>query len=97
MPLLGGLVEHECPRCRRPVQLPLGALCDACRREIEARARRIGRWAAAVTTVLVAGYVWLRLPPEPIPMQRVVALVGVAAWYILTYLVVKRSAREVLR
>jgi hypothetical protein len=93
----GGLVEHECPRCRRPVQLPLGALCDVCRREIEARASRLARSVAGGTTVLLALYVWWRMPPDPVPMQQMVGAIGVVVWYLLTYLVVRRSSRELIK
>lgn len=93
----GGLVEHECPRCRRPVELPLGALCDVCRREIDARASRLARLVAGVTTAMLALYVWWRLPADPMRMQQVVGGIGVVAWYLLTYLVVRRSSRELIK
>lgn len=95
MPYLGVLVEHECPRCRRPVELPLGELCGVCRQQIERRAGRIGRLVALVTTVAVGIYVMVRMPPEPTP--RMVGAISVAIWYLLTYLVVKRVLREYLK
>ena len=94
---LGGLLEHECPRCHRAVELPLGALCDECRAEIRARAARLARWSARVTTVLVALYVWLRMPAEAAPAQQLVGIMGVAIWYMLTYRVVQRAARELIK
>ena len=42
MPFAVGLVEHECPRCHRAVELPLGELCGTCRGEIERRAVKLG-------------------------------------------------------
>lgn len=93
-PFVGGLIEHECPRCHRPVQLPLGALCGECRQEIERRARRIARWVSAVSTVLLAIYVVVRWPPDP--RGQLVAVLGIVVWYLLTNLVVRRAARELL-
>jgi hypothetical protein len=89
------LVEHECPRCQRPVELPLGELCGACRRQIERRASRIGRLAALVSTVVVGIYVLVRMPAEPTP--RMVGAASIAIWYLLTYFVVKRVMREYLK
>jgi hypothetical protein len=45
----------------------------------------------------MALYVWVRLPPEAAAVQRVVGAMGVAIWYVLTFLVVKRIFREYLR
>lgn len=93
-PFVGGLVEHECPRCGRPVELPLGALCGACRSEIENKARRLGRWVSGVSTGLLAIYVLWRMPPDP--YARLVGVMGIAIWYLLSNLVVRRAARELL-
>lgn len=93
-PLVGGLTEHECPRCHRPVELPLGALCRDCRSEIEARAARVARWVGGVSTVLLVLYVLPRLPADS--RGRLVVAVGVAVWYLLSNLVVRRAARELL-
>lgn len=87
--------ERECPRCHRPVELPLGQLCPACRRAIEARARRIARLVAAVTTLGVGVWVVLRVPPDP--TARLVGGMGIAIWYLLTNLVLRRALRELLR
>jgi len=94
-PSFGALVEHECPRCHQPVELPLGEICDACRRAIDARAIRIARPIAMISTVALGAYVVLRVPPHP--TARLVSGVSVAVWYLLTYLVAKRVLREVLR
>lgn len=93
--MLGGLREHECPRCHREVDLPLGEICLQCRREIEGRARRSARLVAAVTTLAVALYVLLRMPPDP--TARLVGGMGIAIWYLLTNLVMRRVLRELLR
>lgn len=93
-PFLGALRERECPRCQRPVELPLGVLCRDCRQEIERRARRLARWVSGVTTLLLMGYVLFRLPPAP--RGRMVIAMAVAVWYLLVNLVVRRAARELL-
>lgn len=93
-PFVGGLIEHECPRCHRPVQLPMGALCRDCRAEIEARAARLARWVSSGSTALLLLYVLSRLPADS--RGRLVVAVGVAAWYLLSTLVVRRAARELL-
>ncbi|MGD2135193.1 MAG: hypothetical protein PVF27_03490 [Gemmatimonadales bacterium] len=93
-PFFGVLREHECPRCHRPVELPLGQLCSTCRREIDRRAGRIARIVAGATTVVVGGYVLLRTPGAP--QARTVGVVGVVLWYVLTYVIAKRVLREYL-
>jgi len=35
MQYAGGLIEHECPRCHRAVELPFGALCRQCVAELD--------------------------------------------------------------
>lgn len=94
-PSFGGLVEHECPRCGREVELPFGARCRACVREVDARARRLARRVALVTTALLGAYILWRMPPDP--TARLVGAVAVVAWYILTRLIVTRTLREFLR
>ena len=94
-PFFGILVEHECPRCQRPVELPLGEFCRTCRQEIDQRAGKIARWVAAVTTVMVGAYVYFRMPVDP--TARMVGGISIAAWYLLTNLVVRRVLREHLR
>ncbi len=91
----GGLVEHECPRCHRPVELPLGEFCAACRQTIARRATRYARLIAMVSTAALGVYVLLRVPPDP--TARTVSGVAVAAWYLLTYLIARRVLREFLR
>jgi hypothetical protein len=93
-PLVAGLVEHQCPRCHRPVELPFGTVCGPCRQEVERRARRLGHLVALITTVALAVYVVLRLPPDP--RARMMSGLAVAVWYVLVKLVVERSAKELL-
>ncbi len=94
-PLSGALIEHECPRCHQPVQLPLGELCAECRRDIERRAGRLGRLIAAVSTILIAIYVVVRMPADP--TARLVGAMSIVVWYLLTFLVAKRVLREYLK
>jgi hypothetical protein len=92
MPSSGVLVEHECPRCHREVTLPFGELCDACRTELATRARRIARWVALGSTVLVALYVLWRVPAQP--TLRLMGAVAIVVWYLLSRRVAYRVARE---
>ncbi len=89
------MLEHECPRCHREVELPMGALCKQCRREIETRAVRVARWVSGITTPLVALYVWLRMPHDR--TAQLVGIMSVAIWYTLSRLVALRTAREWFR
>jgi hypothetical protein len=93
--LFGGLIEHECPRCGRAVELPLGALCHACVQEVEGRARRLGRRVALITTALLGVYIVWRMPPDP--TARMVGAAAAIAWYVLTRVIVTRTAREFFR
>ncbi len=93
-PLVAGLVEHECPRCHRAVELPFGTLCLACRQEIERRAARLAHLAAGVTTIALAIYALLRMPADP--RARLMSGLAVAVWYVLVRQVVRRAARELL-
>lgn len=93
-PFVAGLVEHECPRCHRPVELPFGVLCHACRDDIERRAARWAHVAAGVTTAALAVYALVRLPPDP--RARMMTALAVVLWYVLVRLAVQRAARELL-
>lgn len=92
--MFGDLRERECPRCRQPVDLPLGEICPACQRDIQRRASRIARTVALLSTIAVGAYVLLRVPPDP--TARLVSGAAVAIWYLLTNLVVRRILREFL-
>lgn len=86
------MVEHECPRCHRQVELPLGEICGDCRRSIERRASRIARLVALGSTVVFGAYVALRVPDDA--TARMVSGMSVAIWYVLTNLIVKRVLRQ---
>jgi len=94
-PFAGVLREHECPRCHRAVELPLGAICQECRQEIERRSSRLAMIVAASSTLVMMVYVWWRRPQDP--TARLVSWMSVGIWYLLTRLVVKRAARELMR
>ncbi len=94
-PFFGVLVEEECPRCHRQIELPLGDLCRQCRQDIARRAGGIARIVAAVTTVGLALYVALAMPRDP--TSRMVGAMSVIAWYILVNLVVRRVLNQHLR
>lgn len=61
---------------------------------MEARARRLARWVSGVSTVLLVLYLLARLPSDS--QGRLVVAMGVAVWYLLSNLVVRRAARELL-
>jgi hypothetical protein len=94
-PLMGTAVGHECPRCHKEMELPLGEICPDCEERIKQRARRISRYVAIGTTVPFAAYVYLRLPDDS--TLRLVGLSSVVAWYIITGLVTKRILLESLK
>lgn len=94
-PLPGLLMGHECHRCGREVELPLGEICSECRAEIESRAKRVSRTAALVTTLGLAVYLYFRMPDDQ--TARLVGLSSVIAWYIIIGLVIKRITREILK
>jgi hypothetical protein len=94
-PSFGGLREHECPRCHRSVELPLGELCDACHREVQQRAARVARWVSLLTTLAFGVYVMFVLPPLQTP--RLVGGAATAAWFLLTRRIVQRVAAEWFR
>jgi hypothetical protein len=48
-----------------------------------------------VSTAAVGLYMLVRVPPDP--MARAVSGVSVGAWYVLTYMIAKRIAREAFR
>lgn len=91
-PLLGVLTEHGCPRCHREVELPLGALCRECRAEIEQRSSRLARRLALGTTLVLAIYVYLRMPHDD--TAQLVGMMAIGIWYVISHRVVKRVARE---
>ncbi len=94
-PFAGGLVEHECPRCHRAVELPFGQLCRACRDEIDRRAARLATIISLASTALLAGYVTLRMPPDPLARQ--VGIMAIVVWFAISNLVVRRAVRELMK
>lgn len=89
------MVEHECPRCHRAVELPFGMLCRACRDEIERKAARWANLVAFASTALLAVYVTLRMPPEP--TARRVGVMAVVVWFVLANVVVRRAVRGLMK
>ena len=94
-PFYGVLVERACPRCDRPAKLPIGQICSTCWVKIDRRAGRMARRVAAVTTVGMALYVYVRVPDDR--TARLVGIMAVVIWYVLTSLVLKRALRELLK
>lgn len=94
-PYVGGLKVHECPRCHREVELPFGAVCRDCVREINRIATRWARRAALSSTLLVGAYTWLNLPADQ--TARTVLAASVVMWYALTHMLVKRGVTLYLR
>jgi len=72
--------------------LAIGELCRDCTRRVRARATRVARWAAILTTFPLAVYVTLMLPHRT--TDRVLYAGVVLTWYALTFLIVKRTAWE---
>jgi hypothetical protein len=89
------LLEHECPRCHREVELPFGELCRPCRAELERRTSRIARRVALISTALLALYIFIRIPRER--TATLVAAAAAAAWYLLSYQVARKIAREIVK
>ena len=75
--------------------LAVGELCRDCTLKARRRAGQIARRVAMLTTVPLALYVTLTLPPQP--RARMVYAGVVLAWYALTFLIVKRTAWEWLK
>jgi hypothetical protein len=95
MPSPGAWREVPCAKCGRRVPgLAWGDLCPECRWEREGRARRLSQWVAMAATALMALYVALRLPPEPMP--RLYAAIAVVVTYIVVRRIVTRLAMEFL-
>lgn len=75
--------------------LAVGDLCRDCTLGVRKRAGKIGRWAAMLTTLPLAIYITVTLPPAP--TARMLSAGVVLAWYALTFLIVKRTAWEWLK
>ncbi|MGH7509389.1 MAG: hypothetical protein ACREMZ_07955 [Gemmatimonadales bacterium] len=91
-----GLPEVPCARCERRLRgLRWGDLCPECLAERERRASRLGRRISLAATLLMAGYVALRMPAEP--MARLYAAIAVLATYIIVRRIATRVAMEYLK
>jgi hypothetical protein len=96
MQYAGGLIEHECPRCHRAVELPFGALCRSCVAELDRRAAWWGNRVAMAATLLLAAWIYfLRRPVDP--TARMVSAMGIVICFTLTNLIVRRAVREMTR
>lgn len=91
MPSFGVLREHECPRCGRPVDLPMGEMCADCARTVQRRARSAARRAAIVAVLLFGVWVVTSVPGEP--GARMVAGAAALVTWVLVYLIVYRAVR----
>jgi hypothetical protein len=63
----------------------------------EGRASRVARWSALGSTLLVAGYLAMRLRPLPPVWRatgRTIAALTIVIWYYLTYRIVKKVVLE---
>src|SRR5256714_237295 len=85
--------SHRCAKCGEyTAGIAIGGLCAKCTRLLERRASRIARLVAIGTTAVLAVYVAWTLPVER--TARLVGAASVLLWYVLTFLIVKRGARE---
>ena len=72
--------------------LAVGGICSDCWRGMVRRAAKIARWVAMGTSLPLAVYLTIRLPAEP--TARLMGVVTVLVWYLLTSLIAKRVALE---
>ncbi len=75
--------------------LAVGGICSECWPKLVRRAARISRWVAMGTTLPLAVYMTLTLPAER--TARLMGLVVVLIWYILSSLIARRVASEWLK
>jgi hypothetical protein len=91
-----GLPEVPCAKCgRRLSGLPWGELCPECRAQREKRASRLAHRISLAATVLMAGYVALRVPADP--TARLYAAIAALATYIIVRRIATRVAMEYLK
>jgi len=91
-----GLPEVPCAKCgRRIAGLPWGELCTDCLAERKRRASRLAGRISLAATVLMAAYVALRVPVDP--MARLYSAIAVLATYIIVRRIATRVAMEYLR
>jgi hypothetical protein len=72
--------------------LAVGGICSVCWRRIVRRATRVSRWVAIGTTLPLAVYMTLTLPPQR--TARLIGVVSVVTWYVLTAIIARRVALE---
>ena len=72
--------------------LAVGGICSDCWRRLVRRASAIGRWVAMGTSLPLAVYLTINLPAER--TARLMGVVTVLVWYLLTSLIAKRVALE---
>ena len=70
--------------------IPVGGLCASCRGLVRRQAARIARWVAIGTTLPLAVYVSFTLPRDP--TARLLGVIAVLIWYILSHLIARRVA-----
>ena len=91
-----GLPGVPCAKCgRRLAGLPWGDLCPDCMAERRSRASRLAGRISLAATALMAAYVVLRVPADP--MARIYAAIAVLATYIITRRIATRVAMEYLK
>jgi hypothetical protein len=91
-----GLPEVPCAKCGRRISgLPWGELCPDCLADRKRRANRLAGRISLAATVLMAVYVALRVPVDP--MARIYAAIAVLATYIIVRRIATRVAMEYLR
>lgn len=72
--------------------LAVGGICSECWRTLQRRAAHLSRWVAMGTTLPFAIYLMVSLPAER--NARLMGLVAVLIWYILSSLITRRVAVE---
>jgi hypothetical protein len=75
--------------------LAVGGICSDCWRIAVRRARNIGRWVAMGTSLPLAVYLTVSLPAER--TARLMGVVAILIWYILTSIITRRVAMEWLK
>lgn len=72
--------------------LAVGGICSECWQAVQRRAARLSHWVAMGTTLPFAVYLMVTLPAER--NARLMGLVAVLIWYIVSSLITKRVAVE---
>jgi len=91
-----GLPEVPCARCERRISgLPWGDLCPDCLAERKRRASRLAGRISLAATALMAAYVALGVPVDP--MARLYSAIAVLATYIIVRRIATRVAMEYLK